>query len=197
MKQQAIHGLILAGGQSTRMGTDKALLPIIGRPLLYRLASQVAAFTQTVTIAIGTPQRESLYREALSDLAAHVHFVTDQFPGCGPLSGLHAGLSAIEDGYVFIIACDMPQLSGPLWQQLLSRLDSGADVIHAAGQPFHAIYHTRTAAQIQAALEAQDYRLMSLLNSLHTIVLAPQEGDQSTAFTNLNTPEDYKKYTAE
>ncbi len=114
MKQQAIHGLILAGGQSTRMGTDKALLPINGKPLLYRLASQVAAFTQTVTIAIGAPQRESLYREALSDLAAQVSFVTDQFPGCGPLSGLHAGLSAIADGYVFIIACDMPQLSAPL-----------------------------------------------------------------------------------
>ena len=179
------------------MGTDKALLPINGRPLLYRLASQVLAFTQTVTIAIGAPQRESLYREALSDLAAQVSFVTDQFPGCGPLSGLHAGLSAIADGYVFIIACDMPQLSAPLLQQLLSRIDSGADVIHAAGQPFHAIYHTRTAAKIQAALEAQDYRLMSLLNSLHTIVIATQEGDQSTAFTNLNTPEDYNKYTAE
>ncbi|KRE48543.1 molybdenum cofactor guanylyltransferase [Paenibacillus sp. Soil522] len=197
MKQQAIHGLILAGGQSTRMGTDKALLPINGRPLLYRLASQVAAFTQTVTIAIGAPQRESLYREALSDLAAQVSFVTDQFPGCGPLSGLHAGLSAIADGYVFIIACDMPQLSAPLLQQLLSRIDSGADVIHAAGQPFHAIYHTRTAAQIQAALEAQDYRLMGLLNRLQTIEIAMKEGSQSTAFTNLNTPEDYNKYTAE
>jgi molybdopterin-guanine dinucleotide biosynthesis protein A len=195
--QQAIHALILAGGQSTRMGTDKALLPINGKPLLYRLASQSAAFAQTVTIAIGSPQRESLYREALVDLAPQVKFVADQFPGCGPLSGLHAGLSAIADGYVFVIACDMPQVSVSLLQLLLGGIDSGADVIHTAGQPFHALYHTRIAAQIQASLEAQDYRLMGLLNRLHTIELAPREEEQSTAFTNLNTPEDYSKYTAE
>lgn len=195
--QQAIHALILAGGQSTRMGKDKALLPIEGKPLLYRLASQTAAFAQTVTIAIGSPQRESLYREALGDLAPQVNFVADEFPGCGPLSGLHAGLSAIADGYVFVIACDMPQVSTPLVQQLLGRIDSGADVIHTAGQPFHALYQSRVAAQVQAALEAKDYRLMGLLNRIHTIELAPLEGDQSTVFTNLNTPEDYNKYTAE
>lgn len=195
--QQAIHGLILAGGQSTRMGTDKALLPINGKPLLYQLVNQIASYTQTVTIAIGSPQRESLYREALGDLASQVNFVTDQFPGCGPLSGLHAGLSAVADGYVFVIACDMPQLSAPLLQQLLSRIDSGADVILAPGQPFHALYHTGTAAQIQASLEQQDYRVMGLLKRLHTIEITPQEGSQRTAFTNLNTPEDYNKYTAE
>lgn len=195
--QQTIHALILAGGQSTRMGTDKALLLIEGKPLLYRLASQTVAFAQTVTIAIDSPQRESLYRKALGDLVQQVNFVADEFPGCGPLSGLHAGLSAIADGYVFVIACDMPQVSAPLLQQLLSRIDSGADVIHTADQPFHALYQARIASQVKAALEAKDYRLMGLLNRLHTIELAPLEGDQSTVFTNLNTPEDYNKYTAE
>lgn len=194
MKQQTIQGLILAGGQSTRMGTDKALLAINGRPLLYRLVQQLTSLTQQVTISVGSPQREALYRESLGGLAEAVSFVTDRYPGCGPLSGLHAGLSAIADGYAFVIACDMPQLSEALLQQLVTHTDSGADVIHVAGQPFHALYHARAAAQIQASLEAKDYRLMGLLHNLHAIEVTPIESGQTSVFTNLNTPEDYNEY---
>lgn len=197
MEQQAIHGLILSGGQSSRMGTDKALLPIKGKPLLQHLALQLLSLVETVTISVGDPQREQVYRAQLGDLAQRVSFVTDQYPGCGPLSGLHAGLSAIEEGYVFVVACDMPELSPPLFRQLLSRIDSGAAVIHTPRQPFHALYHTRAASCVQAAIESQDYRLMGLLERLCAIEVEPLEADGSSPFSNLNTPEDYSNYIAE
>lgn len=197
MGKHPIHSLILAGGFSSRMGTDKALLPIDGKPLLYRLVQQLSGLTQHITISVGPSQREALYRESLGDLGEKVSYVTDRFEGCGPLSGLHAGLSSIAEGYVFIMACDMPQLSEELLSQLMVHADSGADVIHVSGQPFHALYHVRTAKEIEASLEARDYRLMKLLQRLRTVEVNLQENGIAPVFTNLNTPDDYNKYIEE
>ncbi|CAM4156676.1 molybdenum cofactor guanylyltransferase [Paenibacillus alkaliterrae] len=195
--QHNVHGLILAGGQSSRMGSDKALLPVGGTALLYRLASQLSELTDSVIISVGSREREVLYREALGNLAEQISFVADRYPGCGPLSGLHAGLSAARNGYVFVIACDMPQLSGALFEQLTTHIESGADVIHYEGQPFHALYHSRTAPVIQMSLEEQDYRVMGLLRRLHTVEVEALDDGLSSMFTNLNTPDDYMKYVAE
>ncbi|WP_053373720.1 molybdenum cofactor guanylyltransferase [Paenibacillus sp. FJAT-27812] len=194
MGKHRINGLILAGGLSTRMGTDKALLPIEGKPLLYRLVEQLSALTQHVIISVGSSEREALYRESLEERGGTVSFALDHAQGCGPLSGLHAGLSAAAEGYVFVMACDMPELSEELLAQLMAHIDSGADVIHADGQPFHALYHTRTATQIAAALDAQDYRVMRLLSRLHTLVVSPSGNGREIVATNLNTPDDYNKY---
>ncbi|MCR2807836.1 molybdenum cofactor guanylyltransferase [Paenibacillus soyae] len=213
-RHRPLHGLILAGGRSSRMGMDKALLPIDGMPLLERLVLQMLALTDSVTIAAGTEERASIYREALSgcreELAAgKVRFVADAYPGGnGPLAGLHAGLSAIPRGYAFVMACDMPAVSGVLLEQLLEAIDGGraeADVVHAAGQPFHALYHTRVAGAVAEALENRDYRVMGLLGRLKTTVvpLAAGSGTESDGagiaeaeegLRNLNTPEDYRNY---
>ena len=197
MGEHDIHGLILAGGQSTRMGTDKALLPIQGKPLLVRLVDQMLSLTEHVTISVGASGREAVYREILGELGEGVSFVLDRYPGCGPMSGLHAGLSAIAEGYVFVMACDMPRLSEELLHQLMVHTDSGADVIHVSGQPFHALYHARTLPRIEEALEQKDYRLMRLLHGLHAFVVNPRENDGEQLFTNLNTPADYNSYIDE
>jgi len=194
MAKHDIHSLILAGGLSTRMGEDKALLLIEGKPLLYRLVEQLTGLVQHVVVSVGSLQREMLYRESLGELGGNVSFVTDRYPACGPLSGLHAGLSMIAEGYVFVMACDMPQLSEPLFSQLMANVDKGVDVIHAPNQPFHALYHVRVAPQIKEALETQDFRLMGLLQRLQTLEVTPQEQCGAFMFTNLNTPADYKKY---
>lgn len=197
MAKHNIHGLILAGGLSSRMGVDKALLLIDGKPLIYRLVEQLTGLVQHVFISVGSSKREAIYREYLGELGGNVSFVTDRYPECGPLSGLHAGLSMIAEGYVFILACDMPRLSEGLLSQLMAHADGEADVIHAAGQPFHALYHARVALQIEGALKAQNYRLIGLLRSLRTVEVTPQVELTTSIFTNLNTPEEYNRYIAE
>jgi molybdopterin-guanine dinucleotide biosynthesis protein A len=176
------------------MGTDKALLLIEGKPLLYWLVEQLSALTQHVIISVGSPEREALYRECLEEWGGTVSFALDSYQGCGPLSGLHAGLTAVTEGYVFVMACDMPELSEELLTQFMAHLDSEADVIHAAGQPFHALYHARTATQIAAALDEQDYRVMRLLSRLHALEIIPLGSGREIIATNLNTPGDYNKY---
>ena len=115
------------------------------------------------------------------------------------LAGLQAGLSALPSGYVFVMACDMPQVSGKLLALLASAIDGendDADVVHVVGQPFHALYHTRVAGIVGEALRNRDYRVMRLLARLKTIEVQP-EADGLTneeGLYNLNTPEDYRNY---
>lgn len=193
-----VHSLILAGGRSSRMGTDKAMLPIDGKPLLIHLTGQLIELTESVTIAAGSSDRVAAYREALADIEREVsggrlRFVADAYPDDGPLAGLHAGLSELPEGYVFVIACDMPAVSEPLLARLIEEAGrSGEDVIHVLDQPFHALYHTRVTAVLQEALENQSFRVMQLLRGLNTATIPDDESLEG--LTNLNTPEDYRNY---
>ncbi|CAM4353268.1 molybdopterin-guanine dinucleotide biosynthesis protein A [Paenibacillus endophyticus] len=197
MGERHIQGLLLAGGQSTRMGTDKALLDIGGKPLVYRLVRQLVHLTDHVTVSVGRPEREAIYRANLGELADTVSYMSDIYPECGPLSGLHAGLSAIGSGYVFVMACDMPRVSEELLAALKAHMAQGADVIHVKGQPFHALYHAGTAPDIEASLKKGDLRLMGLLNGLRTIVVGPQQPNHMATFINLNTPAEYINYISD
>ncbi|WP_141506563.1 molybdenum cofactor guanylyltransferase [Paenibacillus luteus] len=197
MGKYPIGSLILAGGHSSRMGTDKALLPIDGKPLLYRLVQQLSNLTQKVTVSVGTTQREAIYRQCLGDLGEKVGYAVDRYPERGPLSGLHAGLSSQPEGYLFVMACDMPNVSEELFEKLMSYNNSRVDVIHVMGQPFHALYHTRALRPIEAALQEGDYRLLGLLRRMASIEVALPENICSNLFTNLNTPADYEAYSSE
>lgn len=199
-QRQPLRGLILAGGQSSRMGTDKALLHINGQPLLYRLASQLAALGMKVTVAAGSHEREHPYRAALAELGPQTSFSYDRYPGCGPLSGLHAGLADIKEGWVFVVACDMPSISHPLLEKqtgMLPLLGEESGVVHASGQPMHALYEASLHVQVEEALLSGDYRFMRLLEKLRKIEVTPTIEEASIAFANMNTPEAYARYISE
>ncbi|MCQ6561986.1 molybdenum cofactor guanylyltransferase [Paenibacillus mendelii] len=197
-----LAGIILAGGLSTRMGTDKALLNIGGKPLLGRITEQMlAAGIPSVTVAARDEGRQEQYRRALAELAGHVDFVPDVYPGCGPLAGLHAAMSKLPGGFAFVMACDMPVLSVPLLQRMAEAASQkpaaesmpAPDVIRTPEQPFHAIYHSRIAEQLRPRLEQGDYRVMRMLDTLPTrFVHSTQEEEE--AFVNLNSPEVYESY---
>nr|WP_281378750.1 molybdenum cofactor guanylyltransferase [Paenibacillus phyllosphaerae] len=205
------HALLLAGGQSARMGSDKAMLALGGKPLLVVLAERLTALGFTyLIVAVGAGEREAIYDEALSGSSATARTIqaVDQFPGCGPLAGLHAGLAQAPDGYVFVIACDMPALSAGLLGRMLAEADrveaesssSGSgiqpDVIRVPDQPFHALYHTRIVPQLAQSLASGELRVMRLLNELPTSWVELEEGEQS-AFDNLNTPEAFARFAAQ
>ncbi|QYR22004.1 molybdenum cofactor guanylyltransferase [Paenibacillus sp. sptzw28] len=201
-RELPVYGIILAGGQSTRMGTDKALLDIGGKPLLRRLAERMLSLgLNSVTVSVSGNEQEKKYRAALGEsLAAQIRFVQDEYPGCGPLAGLHAGLSGLPAGYAFVMACDMPVLSEPLLRRMLERaalkeVNNKPDVIRTGGQPFHALYHTRTARMLLERLKWNDLRVMAMLSELETIILE-LSAEEEAAFINLNTPEMYEKFVS-
>jgi molybdopterin-guanine dinucleotide biosynthesis protein A len=198
-----MQGLILAGGKSSRMGQDKALLPVNGVPLLRSIVEQMGRVCAKVGIASGDESRAGLYREALSGLRrVPVQYIYDRYPDCGPLAGLHAGLTELREGYLFVMACDMPYLSESLLKRMALRAedhtsDSGgnvADVIHVPEQPFHALYHARAAEIVKQQLEKGEYRLMRLLDALHSEPVETESEEELQAFHNLNTPGAYENF---
>lgn len=194
------HGLILAGGQSTRMGQDKALLQIEGRPLLAWLMDAMRAAVQgDIIVAVNSPEREALYRDRLGPLPAGVRFVCDRMPEAGPLAGIAAGLATLPDGYAYTAACDAPEVS-PRWLARLlaeASADPGALAVAARGEPLHALYHAKVARLAEDALAEGDYRLMSLLRRAAARQLDLAEREKAAyGLHNLNTPEQFRIYLA-
>lgn len=199
LSSKPTQGLILAGGQSSRMGTDKALLDIAGQPLLLHIIAQMKSIgISAITVAVADSAREMRYREALGqargDLES-IRYTHDRYAGCGPVAGLHAGLSSMQqEGYVFVLACDMPSLSESLYARMAAECQvSEAEVLRTPEQPFHALYHTDAAMKLQRQLEKGELRMMRMLDQLHTILIEPTASEEE-AFRNLNTREAYEGF---
>lgn len=177
--------VILAGGRSSRMGRCKALLELDGETLISRLAGELSAFDELLissndeTLAAGLPGR----------------VVRDVFPGCGPLAGLHAALSATEKEYLLCIPCDYPCFTAEGAAALLSAFVPGRDAMVCRDtegriHPLCGIY-ARTAAQtMERRLRAGRFRMMELLSELRTDQVSGLLPDGQ--LINVNTPEAFR-----
>jgi len=183
--------VIQAGGESRRMGADKALLPFLGQPLILRPLSRLAGLAEEVLVTSNQPEN---YR------FLGLTPIPDLLPGCGALSGLYTALSAAGHPYVAVVACDMPFASLELFAAELALLrETGADAVvprSAAGtEPFHAVYRRETCLpHIRAALEDGKRRVDAWFSQVFIRYLEPAESmayDPSQhAFLNINTPEE-------
>jgi molybdopterin-guanine dinucleotide biosynthesis protein A len=178
-------GWILAGGKSSRMGTDKALLSLEGTPLILCAVTAAAAVCGSVSL-VGDPAR-------YSRLGFPV--VADTFPGAGPVAGIEAALHATTADWNLILACDMPALS----PAVLETLFIGDDTVDCAlpkypdgkVEPLCAVYHRHCHPHIRAALEHGLRKVTIALEGL-AIRYIPVTSEES--FTNLNAPEDVRRY---
>src|SRR5262245_16321628 len=128
---------ILAGGLATRFGgRDKSALVVEGRSILERQVAELSTVVDEVMI-VGAPAIEAGAR-TVEARAVHasdpsdvcpVRAIPDIVPGCGPLGGLHAALTAMRGDRVFVAACDMPYIDAPLAEFLLSLAGDAAIVV--------------------------------------------------------------------
>ncbi|AIQ14882.1 molybdenum cofactor guanylyltransferase [Paenibacillus durus] len=113
-----IAGILIAGGRSRRMGADKSLLKFGGIPAIARVAAALGEVAEPVTIACGTEEREDYRFLGLSQAA-------DRFPGCGPLAGLHAGMTASDAEWHLAAPCDLPFASAAFMRYIVDALKRG------------------------------------------------------------------------
>ena len=180
---------ILAGGKSTRMGTDKAFVDYDGRPLLVR-ALDLARSVASVVWVVGSKEK----------FAEFAPVVEDVFRDCGPLGGIHAALRGSLTELNLMLAVDMPFVSRAFIQYLIVRARGApeASVIvprsDALRQPLCAIYRREFAEVAERALRARLNRIDRLFDEVHTRVIEQEElegaGFSSAIFRNLNTPEE-------
>jgi molybdopterin-guanine dinucleotide biosynthesis protein A len=106
-----VTAFVLSGGQSKRMGSDKALLTLRGKTLLERVLSVARRIANTVAI-LGPRDRYAATGEWI---------IEDEYPGCGPLAGIHAALQATETDLNVILSVDMPFVSADFLAWLIER----------------------------------------------------------------------------
>ena len=187
-----VAAFILAGGRSTRMGTDKAFVTFAGRTLLARALNVARSVTSDVRI-VGDPVKFSPFAPVIEDLV----------PGCGPLAGIHAALRASTAEFNLILAVDMPFVSPALLHFLISRAQESASAIvtvprSARGwQPLCAIYRRQFGVAAEKALRAGHYKIDALFAPPETqaieVLALEQAGFAPDIFRNLNTPEELAK----
>jgi molybdopterin-guanine dinucleotide biosynthesis protein A len=176
-------GFILTGGRSSRMRTDKALLPWRGRTVVEYMAAAVKSVAGSCTL-VGAPEKYSF---------VDIPCVADLRPGLGPLSGLEAALSTTAADWNLILACDFPEITSQLLASLFDHaLSAGNDVTLTVGtdgkpQPLCAVYHRGCLASVRDALDRHELRLLDVVSHLN-----PAFFSASSPLYNVNTPEEWR-----
>lgn len=183
-----LAGLVLCGGDSRRMGADKARLPVGGTPLAVHVARRLEPVCETVLLASGDGER-------YGDLGYPQ--VADVQEGGGPLAGIIAGLEVATTELVAVVAVDMPHASADVLRLLADRWRDEQSVLPSDGerlQPLHGIYATTAAEPLRAALVDGIRAVHAALDRLHVTVAGPEvwgRVDPDGRFlTNLNDPGD-------
>jgi molybdopterin-guanine dinucleotide biosynthesis protein A len=191
--------VIQAGGQSSRMGEDKALKPFLGRPLIQRVIDRLAPLADEILVTTNHPDNYAfLDLRLVADLAA----------GRGPLGGLYTAVASATSPIVAVVACDMPFASASLLETatrlmiqeeadvVIAREPASADKGSQGYEPFHAVYRRATCVPaIQAAIDADKWKVIAWFPSVKVRELTPTEVAEADpsgrAFWNVNTPEEF------
>ncbi|MDD2898258.1 MAG: formate dehydrogenase accessory sulfurtransferase FdhD [Desulfuromonadaceae bacterium] len=186
-----VTGVILAGGESSRMGSNKALLEVNGVRMIETAFRCMSELFDEVLLVTNSPD--------IYDFIP-CRKVSDIFPGMGPLGGIHAALTNCSTERAFIIACDMPGLNPQLIREL-STIRDRVDVVipETPGglEPLHALYAKSCLPKMEQMLRAGERRILSFFD-LAQIRLVPRGkiavlDPDYESFRNVNTPEDYRK----
>jgi molybdopterin-guanine dinucleotide biosynthesis protein A len=186
-----LSAFVLAGGRSTRMGRDKALLELAGRTLLDRALDACRPLCPTVGI-VGAQDKYAGYGATIEDI----------YPNRGPLGAIHAALCHTSTSCNLILGVDLPFVTTGFLRYLVEQAwASGADVtVPRAGAGFHpvcAVYQRRFRDSAQAALERGENKVDALFSSVSTRILEESElaafALGARMFENLNTREDWER----
>jgi molybdopterin-guanine dinucleotide biosynthesis protein A len=186
-----LAAFILAGGKSSRMGTDKVLLQLNGLTLLDRTLAIANSVTHDVRI-VGDQTK----------LAGLTNVIADRYPNCGPLGGIHAALASSPAELNLMLAVDLPFLESKFLEYLVSaarQSQTTVTVPRAAGglQPLCAVYRRSFAELAEQALRVGKNKIDRLFVPADTCVLEEEElkraGFSAGMFQNVNTPEDWEQ----
>jgi molybdenum cofactor guanylyltransferase len=154
-----VAGVVVCGGLSRRMGTDKALLEVGGVTLLERVVAELRPAVGELVLACGSRER---YAELGLPLAL------DAETGSGPLAGIVAGFEAVDAERILVVACDMPRIVTELFEILVSRAcEEDLDICFLEGErgiePLCAVYRRSCLAPMRSALEEGRRRVRGFL----------------------------------
>lgn len=186
-----MDAIVLAGGDSTRMGCPKALMPLGNSTLIGTVIGRLRhRFRRVLIVGWDSPNLAE----------GGVEVVPDAWPLRGPLVGLATGLAYSEAPWCFLVGCDMPFLLWEVISHMAKRLD-GCEIlvpeVNGTPQPLHAFYGKGCLPQAGKLLEEGTTSLRALLRLCNVRELPADElrdlDPHFLSFRDLDTPEDYQK----
>ncbi len=203
MARPPLSILILAGGQSRRMGQDKLWLMLDGAPLIAHVVRRVLPFAAEILFSANAAER---FAALMRTLPVPARVIPDPFPGAGPLAGLHAGLSAARHDWLLALAADMPFVNRTLLRHMIALAEdcdavvpqtSHPDAATPTWEPLHALYRRTCLPAIERHLTAGDRRMVSFYDEVRVCSLAPDAvrrfDPDLLSFFNINTPDDWRR----
>lgn len=197
MKKSAI---ILAGGFSKRLGQDKALIELAGRPLVLHVLDRVRGVVDEVMVVVSSDDQRTVF-ECLLGRKASV--VVDKYEIRSPLIGASVGFENAQGKYSLLLPCDTPFISSEISSLLLDLCVNKSAVIprwpNGYIEPLQAVYHTKSALTAsKTALEQKKLDLQSMISHLRGVryvstMVLQQVDPRLLTFFNVNTPEDLKR----
>ncbi len=185
--ETAYTGIILAGGKSRRMGTDKGLLLFRGKPLVQYSIELLNKFCSRILISSNNPEYNSFGYE----------LVGDQLAGAGPMAGIAACLAQSSTEVNLVLSCDMPLVDPVIFQMLLKLSDDYTFVIPLDSQervePLCGVYKKDSLLIMHKLLSLQSFRMTELFRHAPALMVGPEEYPvpfHDKWFMNVNTMSD-------
>ena len=190
LRHHQLSAAILAGGKSSRMGKNKALLPVGKHTMIERIVMVVRSITRDIALITNSPEE---YR------FLNLPTYADEIVGIGPLGGIYTALKRGAGERCLIVACDLPFVS----EELLATLHELAIACEIAGfqsergiEPLCAIYSKSCLPIIQLQIAQHDYRVHRLFSSTRSKILpitATTKKSHAPALFNVNTPQEFEQ----
>lgn len=185
MERQHITGIILAGGQSSRMGTDKGFLKLYGSTFAERIIKTMKPFVNDILIVSNNSNYDAFKHKR----------VEDSIENSGPLAGLYTGLYHSETPYNLVLSCDIPYIHGNVLNQLIEGVDETLEVIQIESEgksmPLVAIYKKQCVHRCLELLQHGERRLQVAVEGFKTKTI-PLDPSLGHFVKNINTLEEFK-----
>jgi molybdopterin-guanine dinucleotide biosynthesis protein A len=189
-------GIILAGGESKRIGTDKGLLDLDGKPLISYVVENLRSIVDEIIVVVGSEAKKPFYWQVLDK---DVKVVADMYDEGSPLIGLITGLTNATGEYALVTACDMPFINSDLVDLLflMAHELNGTLLIKSNGwvEPLTAVYKVDNSLKRALQLHTHgDLRLRKVLETMQDVARVPVErlralDPELRSFFDLDTPE--------
>ncbi len=180
-----ITGVVLAGGESSRMGEDKSLMFFKEQQLIDYSLSALEPFCKEILIS-SSKDVHKLFNYKI---------ISDEFNNIGPIAGLYSALKNSKTNYIIVLPCDSPMVKKEFVKYLISEISGNKDALiptlNHFSEPLFAIYHKRILPIVEKQIEKQDYKLQNLLEKISIKTIEVQD---RSCFVNINTKDDYHKY---
>ena len=193
-----VSGVALAGGQSKRLGRNKAIEKIGDQSLIERVVGKLSQVTSETVVVVAEESRAT----DLS-LPPWVRTAADLYPGTGSLGGIFTGLSVAKGNYGVVVACDMPFLNVDLIRFMLdivSDYDAVVPRLQGRPEPLHAVYSKNCIGPIERCLQADQLKIAIFFEQINVAYLEDDDIEafdpNHLSFFNVNTQEDLDKALA-